>query len=120
MHKKSYQILKTPVKKPHIKKGDLVQVLAGNYRKKQGKVLKVFPQSYRAIVEGVAMVSRHRKPSAQNPQGGIEKKEAPVHMSNLMLVEPSTGKPTRIGRKLNEKDKLQRYSKKTGEFIKNG
>jgi large subunit ribosomal protein L24 len=120
MHKKSYQILKTPVKKPHIKKGDLVQVLAGNYRKKQGKVLKVLPQTYRAIVEGVAIISRHRKPSAQNPQGGIEKKEAPVHISNLMLIDPATGKPTRIGRKHDESGKLQRYSKKTGEFIKNG
>jgi large subunit ribosomal protein L24 len=120
MPKKSYKILKSPVKKLHIKKGDSVQVLAGNYRKKQGKVLKVFPATYRAIVEGVAMVSRHRKPSAQNPQGGIEKKEAPVHISNLMLIDPVTGNPTRVGRKHDESGKLQRYSKKTGEFIQNG
>jgi large subunit ribosomal protein L24 len=120
MRKKSYKLPSTPVKKLAIKKGDSVQVLAGNYKDKQGKVLKVLPKTYRAIVEGVAMISRHRKPSAQNPQGGIERKEAPIHISNLMLIDPATGKPTRIGRKLNESGKLQRYSKKTGEFIKNG
>jgi large subunit ribosomal protein L24 len=121
MRKKNYKISHSTVaKKLPIKKGDLVRVLAGNYRATQGKVLKVFPKTYRAIVEGVAMVSKHRKPSAQNPQGGIEKREAPVHISNLMLIDPTTGNPTRIGRKLNENGKLQRYSKKTGEFIKHG
>ena len=115
MLKKSHKALKL-----HIKKGDTVKVLSGNYRNKGGKVLKVFPKDYRAIVEGVRMVSRHRKPSAQNPQGGIEKKEAPIHISNLMLVDPATGEPTRVGRKLDENGKLQRYSKKTGELIKNG
>lgn len=103
----------------HIKKGDTVQVLSGNYKKKQGKVLKVFPRTYRAIVEGVNFVSKHRKPTAKNPQGSIERVEAPVHISNLMLVNPATGKPTRIGRKFNDLGKLQRYSKKTGEFIQN-
>ena len=66
------------------------------------------------------MVYRHRKPSAQNPQGGIERKEAPIHISNLMLIDPATSEPTRVGRKRDENDKLQRYSKKTGELIKNG
>jgi large subunit ribosomal protein L24 len=106
--------------KLHIKKGDTVQVLSGNYQKKQGTVLKVFPKTYRAIVEGVHIVSKHRKPTAKNPQGSIEKVEAPVHISNLMLIDPATSKPTRVGRKLNGEGKLQRYSKKTGEFINNG
>jgi len=95
-------------------------VLSGNYRNKQGIVLKIFTAAYRATVEAINMVSRHRKPSAKNPQGGIEKKEAPIHISNLMLVDPATGDATRIGRKRNEAGKLERYSKKTGETIKNG
>ena len=106
--------------KLHIRKGDTVKVLSGNHRSKQGKILQILPKAYRAIVEGVNMVSRHRKPSAKNPQGGIEKKEAPIHISNLMLVDPATGDATRIGRKQNEAGKLERYSKKTGKIIKNG
>jgi len=106
--------------KLHIRKGDTVKVLSGNYRNKQGIVLKIFTEAYRATVEAINMVSRHRKPSAKNPQGGIEKKEAPIHISNLMLVDPATGDATRIGRKHNEAGKLERYSKKTGEIIKNG
>jgi len=96
-------------------------VLSGNYRNKQGTVLKIFTKTYRATVEGMNMVARHSKPTAKNPQGGgIEKKEAPIHISNLMLVDPATGDATRIGRKRNEAGKLERYSKKTGEVIKNG
>jgi len=106
--------------KLHIRKGDIVKILSGNYRDKQGMVLKIFTGTYRATVEGVNIVSRHRKPSAKNPQGGIEKKEAPIHLSNLMLVDPTTGEATRIGRKRNETGKLVRYSKKTGKIIKNG
>lgn len=120
MRNKSYKTLKTPVKKPHIKKGDQVQVLSGNYRNERGTVLQVIPKTYRAIVEGIGLVSKHRKPSAKNPQGGIEKIEAPIHVSNLMLVDPVTNNATRVGRKIDEKGKLQRYSKKTSEFIKNG
>ena len=105
--------------KLHIRKGDTVKVLSGNYRNKQGKVLKVFPDTYRATVANVNMVSRHRKPSAKNPQGGIEKKEAAIHISNLMQVDAATGAATRIGRKHNEAGKLERYSKKTGKIIKN-
>ena len=71
----------------------------------------------RAIIEGVNVVTKHVKPSAEKPEGGIEKTEASVHISNLMVVDPSNGEATRIGRKLNDKNKLQRYSKKTGEFI---
>lgn len=105
--------------KLHIRKGDTVKVLSGNYRSKQGQVLQVLPKAYRAIVEGINIVSRHRKPSAKNPQGRIEKKEAAMHISNLMLVDPATGDTTRIGRKHNEAGKLARYSKKTGKIIQN-
>ncbi|MCX2745031.1 50S ribosomal protein L24 [Mangrovivirga sp. M17] len=104
----------------HIRKGDTVKVIAGNQNGKTGQVLEVIPSTYRAIVEGVNMVTKHVKPSATKPEGGIEKVEAPIHMSNLMLVDPATGEPTRVGRKVDENGKLQRYSKKTGEVIKNG
>ncbi|HDP54486.1 MAG TPA: 50S ribosomal protein L24 [Bacteroidetes bacterium] len=105
-------------KKLHIKKGDLVFVNAGEDKGKQGKVLEVIVSKERAIVEGVNIMSKHTKPNAKNPQGGIVKQEAPIHISNLMLVDPSSGKATRIGRKVNEKGKLVRYSKKSGEEIK--
>ncbi|MGD9929435.1 MAG: 50S ribosomal protein L24 [Mangrovibacterium sp.] len=105
-------------KKLHIKKGDTVVVLAGNDNGRQGKVLEVIRDKDRAIVEGVNMVKKHTKPNAENPQGGIVEKEAPIHISNLMLVDPKTGKPTRIGRKLGDNGKLVRYSKKSGEEIK--
>jgi len=104
-------------RKFHIKKGDLVIVNAGESKGQQGRILEVLYTKERAIVEGVNMVSKSTKPNAKSPQGGIVKKEAPVHISNLNLVDPSTGKATRIGRKLNEKNKLVRYSKKSGEEI---
>jgi large subunit ribosomal protein L24 len=104
--------------KLHIKKGDQVVVLSGNDKTKTGKVLEIITDKSRAIVEGINMVTKHQKPSAGKPEGGIKKMEGTIHISNLMLVEPSNAKPTRTGRKLNEKGKLQRYSKKTGEFIK--
>lgn len=106
------------MKKLHIKKGDTVYVISGEYKDQQGRVLEVLRKNERAIVEGVNMVSKHTKPNTQNPQGGIIKKEAAIHISNLLLVDPSSGKPTRIGRKLNDKNKLVRYSKKSGEEIK--
>ncbi len=93
-------------------------VVAGNSKGQQGRVLEVIRKDYRAIVEGVNMVSKHTKPNQDNPQGGILKKEAPVHLSNLMLVDPSSGKATRIGRRLNDQGKLVRYAKKSGEEIK--
>ncbi|TFH39554.1 MAG: 50S ribosomal protein L24 [Bacteroidia bacterium] len=105
-------------KKLHIKKGDNVIVLSGTSKGQKGRVLEVIRDKERAIVEGVNMVSKHTKPNAQNPQGGIVKKEASVHISNLNLVDPASGKGTRIGRKLNSKNKLVRYSKKSGEEIK--
>lgn len=104
--------------KLHIKKNDLVKVLAGDSKGQEGKVLSIDITKNRAVVEGVNLVSKHTKPDAKNPQGGIIKKEASVHVSNLMLVEPGTGKVTRIGRKLDDNKKLVRYSKKTGEVIK--
>ncbi len=104
--------------KLHIRKGDTVMVIAGDDRGKQGKVLEVFIEKNRAVVEGINIVTKHTKPSAGKPEGGLKKTEASLHVSNLKLVDPATGKPTRVGRKLNTKNKLQRYSKKTGEFIK--
>ncbi len=106
-------------KKLHIKKGDIVIVISGNYKGQQGKVLNVIKNKDRAIVEGINMISKHLKPNADTPQGGIIKKEAPIHISNILLIDPSTGEPTRIGRKISEKTKkLVRYSKKSGEEIK--
>ena len=105
-------------KKLHIKKGDTVFVNTGEFRGQKGRVLEVDRDKERAIVEGINMISKHTKPNAQNPDGGIIKKEAPVHISNLMLIDPSSGAPTRIGRKRNNKGKLVRYSKKSGEEIK--
>lgn len=106
--------MKTNVNAPaklHVKKGDTVKVLAGNSRGKTGKVLEVIPSKYRAIVEGVNVVSKHTKPSATNPNGGIEKTEAPVHLSNLMVVDPASGQAARTGRKVNDSGKLERYFK---------
>ena len=104
--------------KLHIKKGDTVYVNAGVDKGKTGRVLTVQVEKQRAIVEGINMVSKHTKPNAKAPQGGILKKEAPIHISNLMVIDPASGKPTRVGRKLNDKNKLVRYAKKSGEEIK--
>jgi len=105
-------------KKLHIKKGDTVFVNTGEYKGQQGRVLDVLKDKDKAIVEGINMSSKHTKPNSQYPQGGIIKKEAPIHMSNLMAIDPSSGEPTRIGRRLNDKNKLVRYSKKSGEELK--
>ena len=106
-------------KKLHIKKGDMVVVLAGNDKGREGRVLEVIREKSRAIVEGVNMITKHTKPNSKHPQGGRIEKEAPVHISNLMVVDPKTGKATRIGRKVNtDTGKLVRYSKKSGEEIK--
>jgi len=102
--------------KLHIKTGDTVKVLSGADNGKTGKVTSVVLEKGRAFVEGINMVSKHTKPSAANPQGGIVKREASIHISNLMVVD-SKGQASRIGRKLNEDGKLVRYSKKTGEVL---
>ena len=103
--------------KLHIKKGDTVIVNAGNSKGQQGKVLKVLVDKQRAVVEGVNIVSKSTKPSAQHPQGGIIKQEAPIHISNLNPVDPKTGKATRVGRKEGADGKLVRYAKKSGEEL---
>ncbi|MDR2585526.1 MAG: 50S ribosomal protein L24 [Prevotellaceae bacterium] len=105
-------------KKLHIKKGDTVYVNAGNDRGKTGKVLEMQIEKSRAIVEGINLVSKHTKPNAKHPQGGIIKQEAGIHISNLQIVDPSKGGPTRIGRRLNANGKIVRYAKKSGEEIK--
>jgi len=104
--------------KLHIKKNDTVIVLAGNDKGKTGKVLKVLVDKNKAIVEGVRIVSKSAKPSAKNPQGGIIKQEAPIHISNLSLIDPKSGKPTRIAIKRTEDGKKVRIAKKSGEEIK--
>ena len=104
--------------KLHIKKGDTVQVLSGESRGRQGKVLKVYPEKQRALVEGVNMVSRSRKPDAKHPQGGIQKQEAPLHISNLALLDPKSGKPTRVSIQRDTEGRPVRISKKSGEEIK--
>ena len=102
----------------HVKRGDTVKVISGDSKGKTGVITKVDRLNQRAIVEGLNLVKRHRKPTAQDPQsGGIIEMEAPIHISNLMLVEPGTGVATRTGAKANDKGKLQRVSKKTGKFI---
>ncbi len=105
-------------RKLHIKKGDTVMIIGGEYKGQQGRVLNVDTQKNRAIVEGANMISKHTKPNAENPQGGIVKKEGPVHISNIMVIDPSSGTPSRVGRRLNDQNKLVRYSKKSGEEIK--
>ena len=100
-----------------IRKGDTVYVNAGNDKGKTGKVLSVDPEAQRAIVEGVNMVSKHTKPNAKQPQGGIIKQEAPIHISNLNLIDPQSGKATRVGFKV-EGGKKVRFAKKSGEEIK--
>ena len=102
--------------KLHIKKGDTVKVLSGTDKGKNGKVVSVDMKKNRAFVEGINMVSKHTKPSASNPQGGIVKTEASIHVSNLMVVD-SKGQASRIGRKLNDDGQLVRYSKKSGEVL---
>ena len=102
--------------KLHIKKGDTVKVLSGADNGKTGKITSVDREKGRAFVEGINLVSKHTKPSAANPQGGIVKREASVHISNLMVVD-SKGEASRIGRKLNKDGKLVRYSKKSGEVL---
>jgi len=104
--------------KLHIKKGDIVKVIAGNSRGSVGKVLIVYPEKNRAIVEGLNKIKKHQRPNSKNTQGGIIEKEATIHISNLMVVD-NKGNATRVGRRIDEKtNKLVRYSKKSGEVIK--
>ena len=100
-----------------IKKGDNVIVIAGNSKNKTGKVLSVLPEENRVIVEGVAIVKKHTKPNAKNPQGGIVKQEAPISLSNVALIDPKSGKATRVGFEVRDGKKV-RVAKKSGEEIK--
>ena len=102
----------------HVKKNDEVIIIAGDDKGKKGRIIEVDRQKSRVIVDGANLNSKHTKPNAKSPQGGILKKEAPVHISNLNPLDPKSGKPTRIGRVRNEKGKLVRISKKSGEEIK--
>ena len=105
--------------KLHIKKGDNVRIIAGDDKGKEGRVLKVLVKEQKALVEGYNMVSKSVKPNAKNPQGGIVKQEAPIHISNLSLIDPKSGKPTRIGRRESADGRtFVRYAKKSGEEIK--
>ena len=99
-----------------IKKGDTVLVISGNDKGKTAQVLKVLVKTDRVVVEGVNVVSRHTKPSNSNPDGGIVKKEAPIHSSNVMLVDPKTNERTRVGSKVEDGKKV-RYAKKTGNVF---
>jgi large subunit ribosomal protein L24 len=116
MGKKKIQQQKRLAPKLHIKKGDKVMVISGDDKGKVGNVLEVIPEKNRAIVDDVNIVKKHSKPTNDNP-GGINEIPAPVHISNLMLIDPKTGDPTRIGRKLVD-GKVQRYSKTSGEIIR--
>jgi len=105
-----------------IKKNDMVLVIAGNARGKTGKVLKVFPDKDRVIVEGVNIIKRHTKPSQKNPHGGIVQKEAPIHISNVMFIDPRSNEATRLGMQTitdekTGKERRVRVSKKTGDMI---
>jgi large subunit ribosomal protein L24 len=105
-------------KKTHIRKGDMVKVLSGEDRAKTGRVLEVDRVRMRALVEGLNINKKHSKPTTATPQGGIVEKEGPIHISNLMLIDPKSGEPTRVGRKADKDGKLVRYAKRSGETIK--
>ncbi|TAH04775.1 MAG: 50S ribosomal protein L24 [Sphingobacteriales bacterium] len=109
---------KTSQLKLKIRKGDLVKVIAGDSKGQQGKISQVILKDNRAVVEGVNMVSKHTKPNAANPNGGIIKMEAALHVSNLMLIDPKTGNVTRVGKMKNAAGKSVRMAKKSGEEIK--
>lgn len=101
----------------HVKKGDLVVVISGKYRGKRGKVLRVLPKTGRVVVERVNVVKRHTKPSRKNPQGGILEREAPIHASKVMLVDPETKDPTRVGVRVLGDGRRVRYAKRSGEVL---
>ena len=104
----------------HVRKGDNVKVISGDSKGKTGKIVSIITTDAKAIVEGINIKTKHTKPTAAKPNGGIVKLEAPVHISNLALVDPATGAITKVGRKINSDGKLERVSRKTGGVIKNG
>lgn len=108
---------KKKAQKLHIKKEDTVMVISGKDKGKKGRVLQAYSRDNRVLVEGVNMVKRHMRPSQQNPQGGIVTQEAPVHASNVMLIDPKSGEPTRIGFKMLDDGRKVRVARKSGELI---
>jgi len=100
-----------------VKKGDTVKVLAGESKGSTGRIVRVIPKMNRVVVEGVNMIKKHQKTSAASPQGGIVEMEAPIHISNVALVDPSTNEPTRVGRKFDDNGNVVRYAKKSGEVL---
>ena len=104
-------------KKLHVKTGDTVKVIAGDERGKTGRITAVNIEKQKVTIEGLNLVTKHNKPSAKNPQGGITKVEAPIHASNVALVDPKSGETTKVGRRKNSEGKSERYSKKSGEVI---
>jgi large subunit ribosomal protein L24 len=107
--------------KTRLKKNDRVKVISGNHKGKEGKILKIFRDKHRIIVEGVNIIKRHTRPTQKNPQGGISQKEAAIHISNVMLIDPKSNEPSRIGMQIitdeSGKKKRMRYGKKSGEII---
>ncbi|MGG1519912.1 50S ribosomal protein L24 [Paenibacillus oryzisoli] len=103
--------------KLHVKKDDVVFVITGKDKGKKGRVIAAYPRQNRVLVEGVNMVKKHAKPSQQNPQGGILTQEAAIHVSNVMLIDPKSGKPTRVGYKVLDNGTKVRVAKKSGEVI---
>jgi len=106
-----------------LKKNDKVKVISGNHKGKEGKILKIFRDKNRVIVEGVNIIKRHTRPNQKNPQGGISQKEASIHVSNILLIDPKAGEPTKVGMQIiedeNGKKKRMRFGKKSGEIIVN-
>lgn len=111
------KILESHNNKLHVKKDDVVMVITGKDKGKKGRIIAAYPRENRVLVEGVNFVKRHSKPSQQNPQGGIIEKEAPIHVSNVMLIDPKSNKPTRIGYQVLDNGKKVRVSKRSGEVI---
>jgi large subunit ribosomal protein L24 len=109
------------MRKTRLKKGDRVRVIYGNHKGKEGKILKIFHEKMSLIVEGVNIIKRHTRPNQKNPQGGITQKEAPIHLSNVMLIDPKANQPSRLGMQIivdtEGKTKRMRYGKKSGEII---
>jgi len=111
------RVLESYNNKLHVRKDDTVIVIAGKDKGKKGRVIAAYPRENRVLVEGVNLVKRHTKPNPAHPQGGIIEKEAPIHVSNVMHIDPKTGKPTRIGYKVLENGKKVRVAKRSGEII---
>ncbi|MFC3788533.1 50S ribosomal protein L24 [Paenibacillus sp. GCM10012307] len=111
------KVLESHNNKLHVKKDDNVIVITGKDKGKKGRVIAAYPRENRVLIEGVNIVKKHSRPSQQNPQGGIIEQEAPIHVSNVMLVDPKSGKPTRVGYKVLDNGKKVRIARKSGEVI---